>query len=593
MAGKQGTIPKSFITDLLARSDIVQVINQRVPLKKAGATYKACCPFHNEKTPSFNVNPQKQFYHCFGCGASGDALKFLIEYDGLTFVEAVETLAAQNGLEVPREKLSPQVAAQQAQKQEQKKTLYDVLYLVTKFYRQQLKSHASADEAKAYLKNRGLTADIAKEFVIGLAPPGWQNLEAGLQSSQDLTMQQSLIEAGMLVKKENGATYDRFRHRIMFPIRDGRGRVIAFGGRIMGDEQPKYLNSPETDIFHKSETLYGLYEMRQSHDKQDHIIVVEGYMDVVSLAQFGIKNSVATLGTAITPQHLDILFREVNQVVFCFDGDSAGLKAAWKALELALPIYAGERLIKFLFLSEGEDPDSTVRKEGVDGFKLRVENAMLMSNFLFEKLKSELSASLESSEGRQQYISKVQPYIAQAQPGFQDALTEDLSKFVGLPVWRLGQIMGIRVSSTKKFEQTQGQAKAVSKVPHHVLKLIGILLKRPEWAVNFDSALLNDLGHSEVNEYRFLGMLVVHLKEHQYQREALVAFLSEGAKTRVLSQAQALPLLDEDDFLMPEFIEIAGQLTKILDEAKALSQVSKNEQALGNWFLQQVQHKKT
>jgi len=588
---KQGTIPKSFIQDLLARSDIVQVVNQRVPLKKAGSTYKACCPFHSEKTPSFNVNPQKQFYHCFGCGASGDALKFMMEYDGLSFVEAVETLATQNGMEVPREKLSPQAAAKRAQKQQKEKTLYDVLYLVTRFYRQMLRDHAQSEQAKTYLKARGLTAEIAKEFVIGFAPPGWQNLEVGLKNEQDVKMRQYLIDAGMLIQKEEGSVYDRFRNRIMFPIRDGRGRVIAFGGRTMGDDQPKYLNSPETDVFHKSQTLYGLYEMRQARQQYDYVIVVEGYMDVVSLAQFEVKNAVATLGTAITAQHLDILFREVSQIVFCFDGDSAGLKAAWKALELALPNYSGERLIKFLFLETGEDPDSTVRKEGREGFERRVQNAMLMSDFLFQKLKGDLSVGLESSEGRQQLIAKVQPYIAQAQPGFQDALTEDLSQLVGLPVWRLGQIMGIRVSSTKRFEKALVEAKPVSKVTHSVLRLIAILLKRPIWAQYFDTQLLNDLGHSEVDEYRFLSWIIAHLKEHEYLKEALVDFLSEGAKQRVLVQAQALPMQDADDFLSPEFIEIMEQLTKDLDEEKALSKVNQSDEALQNWFQQQKKHK--
>ncbi|MBD3822400.1 MAG: DNA primase, partial [Thiotrichales bacterium] len=262
----KGSIPRSFIEDLLARSDIVQVINQRVPLKKAGTTYKACCPFHSEKTPSFNVNPQKQFYHCFGCGASGDSLKFLMEYDGLSFVEAVEQLAAMTGMEVPREKLTPK----QQEQQQKTKDLYDVTFAVAKYYRAQLRSHPMSDQAKAYLKSRGLTSEIAKEFVIGYAPDGWDNLVSGLHA--DEAMKAQLVETGMLVKKDNGRAYDRFRNRIMFPIRDGRGRVIAFGGRIINPEdQPKYLNSPETSIFHKTYTLYGLYEMRQSRQAFNHV----------------------------------------------------------------------------------------------------------------------------------------------------------------------------------------------------------------------------------------------------------------------------------------------------------------------------------
>jgi DNA primase len=322
----QGTIPRDFIASLLAKADIVDVINQRVPLKKAGATYKACCPFHQEKTPSFNVNPQKQMYHCFGCGASGDAVKFLMEYDGLSFVEAIETLASQMGLVVPRERVS----SKQQETQRRALDLYEVMSSVARFYRQQLKTHPQSEQAKTYLRQRGLTPEIAKTFLIGYSPSGWDTLVKGL--SADAALTQQLIELGMLVKNDEGKIYDRFRHRIMFPIRDGRGRVVAFGGRVLNaDDKPKYLNSPETPIFHKSYALYGLFELRQSRQKFNHIIVVEGYMDVVALAQFGVRNAVATLGTATTPEHLEMLFRQVDEIVFCFDGDSAGLKAAWKA----------------------------------------------------------------------------------------------------------------------------------------------------------------------------------------------------------------------------------------------------------------------
>ena len=590
MAEHQGSIPKSFIEDLLARSDIVQVVNQRVPLKKAGTSYKACCPFHGEKTPSFNVSSQKQFYHCFGCGASGDALKFLMEYDGLSFVEAVETLAAQNGMEVPREKLSPQAAKQQQEKKQLQRDLYDVMHLTAKFYRQQLKLHESSSVAKTYLKQRGLTAEIAKEFVIGFAPPGWDSLVSGLNADQ--AFKQELILGGMLVKKEDGRTYDRFRDRIMFPIRDGRGRVIAFGGRVMGDEQPKYLNSPETPIFHKSHALYGLYEMRQSRQAFSRILVVEGYMDVVALAQFGIRNAVATLGTATTVDHLNLLFREVNEVVFCFEGDSAGLKAAWKALELALPLYSGERLIKFLFLEQGEDPDSTVRKEGVEAFQKRVENAMLLSGFLFEKLQGELSAPLQTSEGRHQFISKVQPYILSAPASFQDVLTEDLSSRVGLPVWRLGQIMGIRVSSTRKFEDRLAVDKPILKVPHLILRLIAVLFKQPAWGEVIDAEFLNDLGLSEVSEFRFFAMLIVYLRENGFTHEALHQYFMNDKRQHLLSQIEALPLKDESDFLWAEFSEVTMQLAKELTETQQIKQVVGDETAMMEWFAQQVAEKK-
>ncbi len=585
MSGYQGSIPRIFIESLLARSDIVQVVSQRIALKKAGTSYKACCPFHGEKTPSFNVSPQKQFYHCFGCGASGDVLKFMMEYDGLSFVEAVETLAAQNGMEVPREKLSSEAVKQQKQQHD----LYDVMHLVAKFYRNQLKTHEFSGEAKQYLKNRGLTAEVAKDFVIGFAPPGWNSLIPALKADDNLT--QELILSGMLVKKEGSGTYDRFRHRIMFPIRDGRGRVIAFGGRVMGDEQPKYLNSPETPIFHKSYALYGLYEMRQTRQSFNHVLVVEGYMDVVALAQFEVRNAVATLGTATTVEHLELLFREVNEVVFCFDGDKAGLEAAWKALKLALPMYTGERVIKFLFLEEGEDPDSTIRKEGKESFQNRINNGMLLSSFLFEKLRGELSVPLETSEGRHQYVAKLKPYITSAPVTFQDVLTGDLSLLVGLPVWRLGQIMGLRVGSTRKFEDKLAVDKPMSKVTHLILKLMSVLFKRPEWASVFSAELLDELGVSKVAEYRFLAIMVVYLKEHDCSKESLDDFFSDPDKQHVLEQIKAFPLKNDEAFLVAEYSAMTRQLVVTLESSREKTKAIGDDKAMAEWFKRQVKNK--
>lgn len=587
----KGSIPRSFIEDLLARSDIVQVINQRVPLKKAGATYKACCPFHDEKTPSFNVNPQKQFYHCFGCGASGDALKFLMEYDGLSFVEAVEQLASMSGMEVPREKLSPK------QQAEQKKTkdLYDVTFAVAKYYRSQLRSHAQSEQAKAYLKDRGLTSEIAKEFVIGYAPDGWDNLITGLHA--DETLKSQLIEAGMLVQKDNGRVYDRFRNRIMFPIRDGRGRVIAFGGRIINPEdQPKYLNSPETSIFHKTYTLYGLYEMRQSRQSFNHVLVVEGYMDVVALAQFGIRNAVATLGTAITVEHLDILFRQVDDVVFCFDGDEAGKKAAWKALELALPLLTDTRTVKFLFLDQGEDPDSTVRKEGVDGFQKRVARGMSVSEFLFNGLQSKLSMPISTIEGQQQLISVSKPYIVQTQGAMPDLLTKVLSERVGLPVWRLGQVMGLRIASTQKFNERKSTEPTSLKAKSIILQMFAVLFKRPSWAGVFDAEFLELLGSSENAEYRFFARALVVLKENGYLLEPWENWFSEPKRMKVLEQIRAIPLNNDDAFLQSLHEQIAMQITYDLTSETALKKtVSTNTEDMGAleaWFELQKSIKK-
>lgn len=566
-----GSIPRSFIENLLARADLVQVINQRVPLKKAGATYKACCPFHDEKTPSFNVNPQKQFYHCFGCGASGDAIKFLMEYDGLSFTEAVESLAAQYGMEVPREKLSPKQQAQQQAKQEKQRDLYDVMHLAARFYRHQLRDHPQAEQAKTYLKNRGLSPDIAKTFVIGYAPPGWDTLVKGLQA--DATLQRQLVEAGMLIRKEDGKLYDRFRQRIMFPIRDGRGRVVAFGGRVLGDDQPKYLNSPETPIFHKSYALYGLYEMRQTRQKFDHILVVEGYMDVVALAQFGLRNAVATLGTATTIDHLHMLFRQVNEIVFCFDGDQAGTKAAWKALELALPLMENERSVKFLFLPQGEDPDSMVRKEGLQGFEARIRRALTLSDFLFEGLQGRLSFPLSRIEGRQQLVSQAQGYIQQARGLYQYLLVERLSELVGLPAWRLEKQMnvhsgfaGFKKSSSNaphgslpnapRNLQLNAQQKADIKINRVVtlpLKLVRILLKRPTWAAFFPENFAQDLLKSAQRDYQVLGGVISNLSQRGFLREEALQWLQHkgfAAELRLIEQSE---LPDDDAFLRAEF----------------------------------------
>ncbi|MBD3755458.1 MAG: DNA primase [Gammaproteobacteria bacterium] len=570
MVNQTGSIPRSFIENLLARADLVQVINQRVPLKKAGATYKACCPFHDEKTPSFNVNPQKQFYHCFGCGASGDAIKFLMEYDGLSFIEAVESLAAQYGMEVPREKLSPKQQAQQQAKQEKQRDLYDVMHLVAKFYRHQLRDHPQSEQAKTYLKNRGLSPEIAKTYVIGFAPAGWDTLVKGLQA--DAQMQQQLVDTGMLVRKDDGKLYDRFRQRIMFPIRDGRGRVVAFGGRVLGDELPKYLNSPETPIFHKSYALYGLYEMRQTREKFDHILVVEGYMDVVALAQFGLRNAVATLGTATTIDHLHMLFRQVNEIVFCFDGDKAGTKAAWKALELALPLMEKERSVKFLFLPQGEDPDSMVRKEGLQNFQARVRGALTLSDFLFQGLQGRLSFPLSRIEGRQQLVSLAQAYIQQAQGLYQYLLVERLSELVGLPAWRLEKQMNVR-SGFAGFKKTPSNASQktdvkINRVVTLPLKLVRILLKRPYWAEFFPENFAQDLLKSQQRDYQVLGGVIAALSRQGFLHEAAVEWLHQKGFAAELQLIQQSELPDDDAFLKAEFDVAIVALAAALDEAK-------------------------
>lgn len=400
-----GLIPQSFIDDLLNRTDIVDVVSSRVQLKKAGKNYTACCPFHKEKTPSFSVSPDKQFYYCFGCGAGGNALGFLMDHDNLDFPQAVEDLAKAAGMEVPRE----ESGRPHKPRQPTDSPLYPLLTAAADFYRQALKSHPQRKAAVDYLKGRGLTGEIARDFGLGFAPPGWDNLYKHLSS--DTLQQKAMIDAGLLVENaETGKRYDRFRDRVMFPIRDSRGRIIAFGGRVLGDDKPKYLNSPETPVFHKGQELYGLFEARKNNRNLDEIIVVEGYMDVIALAQQGLRNAVATLGTATSEEHLKRLFRVVPSVLFCFDGDQAGRNAAWRALEATLSSLQDGRRARFLFLPEGEDPDTLVRSEGTDAFRARInQHAQPLADYFFQQLTEE--ADPRSLEGKAHMATLAAPLI--------------------------------------------------------------------------------------------------------------------------------------------------------------------------------------
>ncbi len=395
-----GLIPESFIEELLGRLDIVEVIERHVPLKRAGREYQACCPFHDEKTPSFTVSPQKQFYHCFGCGAHGSVIGFLMNYEGLEFVDAVEDLARHAGLTVPREASS---------KAQPSAGLYEVMELAASFYQDQLKS---SQEAIDYLKQRGLSGEIAKEFGVGFAPGGWDNLMKCLGGDEKKL---SLLNRAGLLSEGKSGTYDKFRHRIMFPIHDRRGRVIGFGGRALDDDGPKYLNSPETELFHKGRELYGLYLARKSQAKLDQIIVVEGYMDVAALAQFGFRNCVATLGTATTGDQAELLFRAASQVVYCFDGDKAGRKAAWRALEATLPRLREGRQAKFLFLPDGEDPDTMVRSQGAETFAALLDAAQPLSEFFFDHFTA--AVDMASIDGRAKLVEMARPQVDTIPPG--------------------------------------------------------------------------------------------------------------------------------------------------------------------------------
>jgi DNA primase len=418
-----GLIPESFIEELLGRVDIVELIEPRVPLKRAGREYQACCPFHDEKTASFTVSPQKQFYHCFGCGAHGSVIGFMMNYEGLEFVDAVEELARFAGLEVPREASA---------KPRPSRGLYELMSSAASWYQGQL---PKSQEAIDYLKQRGLSGEISQEFGIGFAPPGWDNLLKQLgRDEQGVSL---LKRAGMLSEGSSGS-YDKFRHRIMFPIHDRRGRVIGFGGRALADDGPKYLNSPETELFHKGRELYGLYFARKSQAKLDQIIVVEGYMDVVALAQFGFRNCVATLGTATTGDQAELLFRAADEVVFCFDGDRAGRKAAWRALESTLPRLREGRQARFLFLPEGEDPDTMVRSKGPETFSDLLKGAQPLSEFFFDHFTADVDMS--SIDGRARLVDSARPLMDSIPPGvFHDMM---FSRLEALAQHRLDQSHG-------------------------------------------------------------------------------------------------------------------------------------------------------
>jgi DNA primase len=415
-------IPDSFLDDLLARTDIVELIEARVPLKRAGREYQARCPFHDERTPSFTVSPNKQFYHCFGCGAHGTALKFLMEYDGLEFLDAVEELAQRAGMTVPRETRAREESGFQ--------DLYAALDAATKFYQRQLTGNQRAQE---YLSKRGVDGDIVERFLIGYAPDAWDGVKNALGS--DPRRFDLLDKAGLIASGDKGARYDRFRDRVMFPIRDRRGRVIAYGGRVLEGDGPKYLNSPETALFHKGRELYALYEARQANSKLARLVVVEGYMDVVSLHQHGVTQAVATLGTATTKDHAELLFRNSADVYFCFDGDKAGRSAAWRAVESVLPRMRDGRQAFFVFLPEGEDPDTIVRKEGVAGFEQRLAAAQPLSEFFFAH--QEADTNLATADGRARLVERCRALIEGIPDGaFRDRMVEMLAEKTALK-WTL------------------------------------------------------------------------------------------------------------------------------------------------------------
>ncbi len=456
-----GSIPQQFIDDLLSRIDIVDVINRRVPLKRAGSEYKACCPFHDEKTPSFTVSQSKQFYYCFGCGSHGTAIGFLMDYDGLSFPDSIEELASSIGVEVPRD--------QHTHQGPDNRPIYAVLEQAAQFFSQALRTHPQAKQAVDYLQNRGLSGELASRFRIGYAPPGWDNLLQELGNQEN--GRQRLRDAG-LISEPDGKCYDRFRNRIMFPILDSRGRVVGFGGRVIDDsDNPKYLNSPETPVFHKGKELYGLYDARKSNRQLNSLLVVEGYMDVIALSQFEVTNAVATLGTATTDEHLEKLFRAAPEVIFCFDGDRAGKEAAWKALVTSLPHLRDGRQAGFMFLPDGEDPDSLIRAIGTEAFTQSMGNAESASDFLFNHLMAEVD--MRTLDGRARLVNLAKPYLESLPAGvFRNMMTQHLESLAGTRQLNMPSADTGRPAPRKKHIQPGTMR------PIH--RAISLLLQHPE-----------------------------------------------------------------------------------------------------------------
>lgn len=529
MAGK---IPRNFIDDLLARTDIVELIDSKVGLKKAGKDYQACCPFHNEKSPSFTVSQDKQFYHCFGCGANGNAISFVMEYDKLEFVDAIEELASLLNLDVPREKGTSSAPERTAA---QKRSDYDLMLHTARFYQHQLKHHSNSAAVIDYVKGRGLSGETVKKFMIGYAPSEWEALCQQLGRTKE--QKEQLVELKLASEKTPGRQFDFFRDRLMFPIRDKRGRVIAFGGRVMqADQGPKYLNSPETRIFHKGFELYGLYEAKQAHKKLEHVLIVEGYMDVVALAEQGIEYAVAALGTATTSEHMHTLFRTTDKVICCYDGDRAGRDAAWRALENALPYLNDGKALHFVFLPDGEDPDSLVQQEGKTQFEQRLSQADDFTKVLFNKLSQEVDLTLDS--GKAKLLSAALPLIEKIPSEFyQENILEQLGRLIG----RTREQLNSRLKTPKQQHAVERKFKITP-----MRQAIGILIQHPQ--------LAKSVPHlPELAQMNIAGIgLLLRLQERALQKD--------NANTAVLLES----FRDSDDY--EPLVKLATWQHQISDE---------------------------
>ena len=529
-----GLIPQHFVDDLISRADIVEVLGRRIQLKKAGREFKACCPFHDEKTPSFTVSPSKGFYHCFGCGAHGTALGFLMDHDHMSFVEAVESLAGSMGIEVPREE-----GQRPARRYDE---LFDLMGEIERFYQQELRNH---DAAVAYLKKRGIDGATALRYGIGYAPAGWDSVLKKFGTSKEA--EDRLLAVGQIIRKDSGSHYDRFRDRVMFPIRDSRGRCIGFGGRVMGDEQPKYLNTSDTVLFHKRQELYGLYEARQALRNIERLVVVEGYMDVVALARHGIEYAVATLGTATTDEHLNQLLRISDEVVFCFDGDRAGRDAAWKALETSLPHIREGRQLRFVFLPDGQDPDSFVQSEGAGAFEDALSNGIALSNFLIAELSSKVD--LDSIDGRARLAELARPLISRIPQGvYKELLTGELAESVGLSAGKLEAILSSSQpkSAKKTTQRASGSRRPHPNKPSVVRRAITLLLHHPQAAMKMNVEDLAGVERPGIDLLR--DLLETVQAEPTLTTAGLLERWRNHDEGRHLGKLAAVEMPDDDDF---------------------------------------------
>jgi DNA primase len=542
---KSGLIPQPFIDELLAKTDIVNFIDSYVPLKKQGTSHSACCPFHDEKTPSFNVIAKKQFYHCFGCGVSGNVISFAMSYLNQDFPDAIETLAARAGLEVPRDK-------QSTQKHIKALPLYDLLSQVAVFYENKLQPDQPAAH---YLKDRGLGLDVIKRYQIGYAPMGWHTLEHAFKAHLP-----ALITTGMLVQKDDKSTYDRYRHRITFPIHDRHGRLIGFGGRaIEADQKPKYLNSPETVIFQKNRELYGLHQALEAHPKQlESVLIVEGYMDVIALAEQGILNAVATLGTATSTYHIQLLSKHTQTLIFCFDGDNAGKKAALRALENTLPTLDGKLNAQFIFLPEGEDPDSLVRQEGRNAFLSRTTHATPLHEYLLQILTETLD--MTSLAGRSQLLGAIIPYWQKIPDGpYKQLLLDELA--------RLTHLDAHRVESTLDAKSPKQTAPQINHSPSHVKRTpirlaMALLLQYPELYTSTHASLPHPDALIEPSQAT-LKKLLQHLSAHPNANTAtLIELFRNTPLFKAINQLAAWHHQVPATALDAEFIETVHFLTK-------------------------------